>query len=374
MAIWLVGVQLSLAVAASQLAGASQVARPGPVATLTFCGQVMLGGALVLTVAAKVQVLPLPAASVALAVIVVVPTGKTSPLWTSSSFALPDALPILMAIWLVGVQLSLAVAASQLAGASQVARPGPVATLTFCGQVMLGGALVLTVAAKVQVLPLPAASVALAVIVVVPTGKTSPLWTSSSFALPDALPILMAIWLLGVQLSLAVAASQLAGASQVARFGPVATLTFGGQVMLGGVVSLTVTVKVQVLLLPAASVAFAVIVVVPTGKTSPLWTSAWFPCTSLFRSLMAIWLVGVQLSLAVAASQLAGASQVARPGPVATLTFCGQVMLGGVVSLTVTVKVQVLLLPAASVAFAVIVVVPTGKTSPLWTSAWLGWP
>ena len=89
---------------------------------------------------------------------------------------------------------------------------------------------------------------------------------------------------------------------------------------------------------------------------------------------MAIWLVGVQLSLAVAASQLTGASQVARPGPVATLTFCGQVMLGGVVSLTVTVKVQVLLLPAASVALAVIVVVPTGKTSPLWTSAWLGWP
>ena len=37
----------------------------------------------------------------------------------------------------------------------------------------------------------------------------------------------------------------------------------------GGVVSTTVTVNVQVEMLPAASVATAVTVVVPTGKTDP---------------------------------------------------------------------------------------------------------
>jgi hypothetical protein len=40
-------------------------------------------------------------------------------------------------------------------------------------------------------------------------------------------------------------------------------------VITGGVTSLTVTVKLQLVVLPAASVAVAVTVVVPTGKTEP---------------------------------------------------------------------------------------------------------
>jgi hypothetical protein len=51
--------------------------------------------------------------------------------------------------------------------------------------------------------------------------------------------------------------------------GAVFTLTVGGQVIVGSCVSTTVTVKVQLASLPAASVAVAVTVVVPTGKVEP---------------------------------------------------------------------------------------------------------
>ena len=44
------------------------------------------------------------------------------------------------------------------------------------------------------------------------------------------------------------------------------TLTVAGHVIVGGVVSLTVTICVQVEILPDASVAVHVIVVLPTGK------------------------------------------------------------------------------------------------------------
>ncbi len=45
---------------------------------------------------------------------------------------------------------------------------------------------------------------------------------------------------------------------------------FAGQVMVGGCVSLTVTVKVQVAVLPLMSVAVQVTFVVPLGKLEPL--------------------------------------------------------------------------------------------------------
>jgi hypothetical protein len=44
---------------------------------------------------------------------------------------------------------------------------------------------------------------------------------------------------------------------------------FGGQVMLGSCVSLTVTVKLQVARLPDESVTLQVTVVVPLGKNEP---------------------------------------------------------------------------------------------------------
>ena len=47
------------------------------------------------------------------------------------------------------------------------------------------------------------------------------------------------------------------------------TVTAAGQVIVGACVSFTVTVKVQVAVLPTASVAVDVTVVVPTGKKLP---------------------------------------------------------------------------------------------------------
>ena len=48
------------------------------------------------------------------------------------------------------------------------------------------------------------------------------------------------------------------------------TLTLPGQLMLGSCVSVTVTCKEQVLVLPAASVARKMTVLVPAGNADPL--------------------------------------------------------------------------------------------------------
>ena len=53
------------------------------------------------------------------------------------------------------------------------------------------------------------------------------------------------------------------------------------------------------------------------------------------------------------------------PAAAVTLMFAGQDMEGGILSITVTVKEQVAVLPAASVAVYVTVFNPTGKVEPL---------
>jgi hypothetical protein len=72
--------------------------------------------------------------------------------------------------------------------------------------------------------------------------------------------------------------------------------------------------------------------------------------------------VTVQLSAKVAFGTAIVA--VHKPGSVFLTMFAGQVTVGGCASTTVTVKEQVLVLPAASVALKVLVVVPTGKKPP----------
>ena len=54
-----------------------------------------------------------------------------------------------------------------------------------------------------------------------------------------------------------------------------------------------------------------------------------------------------------------------RPASFTLLTFAGQVMVGNSVSLTVTVKAQVAVLPLASVTLKVFNVLPTGNMDPL---------
>ena len=53
------------------------------------------------------------------------------------------------------------------------------------------------------------------------------------------------------------------------RFVVFVTAMFAGQVIVGSCVSLTVTVKAQVAVLPAPSVTLKVFVVTPTGNEAP---------------------------------------------------------------------------------------------------------
>jgi hypothetical protein len=66
-----------------------------------------------------------------------------------------------------------------------------------------------------------------------------------------------------------------------------------------------------------------------------------------------------QLSLTVGAPTVTTALHL--PASLAVVMLAGQVMTGGSLSLTVTVKLQVLVLPCMSVAVLLTVVVPTGK-------------
>ena len=98
--------------------------------------------------------------------------------------------------------------------------------------------------------------------------------------------------------------------------------------------SVTVTVKLQLLELPAASVAVAFTVVVPTGKLEP---DVWLTTTEGTE----------QLSVAPTV-KVTGAAHV--PGIALTTILAGQVMLGAVLSMTVIVWVALVLRLAASVA------------------------
>ena len=110
-------------------------------------------------------------------------------------------------------------------------------------------------------------------------------------------------------------------------------------VRLAGVLSLTVTVKVQALVLPQASVAVQVTVVVPGAKVVPL---AGLQLTAGF---------GVHESVAVGRAKVTTAPL----GPVQELVmFVEQPLItGAVVSTTVTVWLQLAVLPQASVALQV---------------------
>jgi len=123
---------------------------------------------------------------------------------------------------------------------------------------------------------------------------------------------------------------------------------FAGQVIVGGCVSFTVTVNVQVAVLPTASVAVDVTVVVPTGKK--------LPDAGVLTTV-----TPGQLSLAVTLKVTTAPHWF---GLFETVILAGQVMDGGCVSFIVMVNVQVAVFPTASVAVEVTVVVPTGKKLP----------
>jgi hypothetical protein len=110
----------------------------------------------------------------------------------------------------------------------------------------------------------------------------------------------------------------------------------------------TVTVKLQVAVLPDVSVAVHVTVVVPTGKIEPEGGTQ----TKVTPGQLSVTTGGGKLTTVVVAMGQVAAAVV--------VTFEGQVMLGGCVSLTVTVNEQL----APAVVEQVTVVVPTGKNEP----------
>jgi hypothetical protein len=127
------------------------------------------------------------------------------------------------------------------------------------------------------------------------------------------------------------------------------TLAFAGTLTTGPVVSVTVTVNEAAPLLPRVSVAVHVTVVTPRGNAAPL--------------------AGVQLTATLPSIPSFAVAVYVKGAPVApvasTVAWAGTVTTGPVVSATVTVKEAARLLPRASVAVHVTVVVPSGKVAPL---------
>jgi hypothetical protein len=200
------------------------------------------------------------------------------------------------------------------------------------GQVIAGGVVSTTVTVKLQLTLFPLVSVAVQVTVVVPIEKSEPdSGAQTTVGLASQMPVVVTVKLAGVP----------AGPAH-------STTMFGGHWMAGGIVPSTVTVKLHALLWPLASVAAQFTVVVPSENNDP---DAGVQATVGFAS---------QVSLAV------GLKLTGVPSTPAhwTVRFAGQVIIGGVVSTTVTVKLQLLLLPLASVVVQVTVVVPSGKSEP----------
>jgi hypothetical protein len=128
----------------------------------------------------------------------------------------------------------------------------------------------------------------------------------------------------------------------VQTFGSVLWTTGDGQVIEGGWVSLTVTVKAQGAdILPEASVAVHVTVVTPLLNVDPDAGehTTWHPTAVFWPGLDGrVPLQGGQLSVTTGSANVTTA--VHTFGSVAWVTGPGHVIIGGCVSLTVTVKLQ----------------------------------
>jgi hypothetical protein len=112
-------------------------------------------------------------------------------------------------------------------------------------------------------------------------------------------------------------------------------LILAGQLTTGTCVSFTLMVNVHVVVLPEASVAVEVTVVVPIGKKLPV-------------TALVVMVAPGQLSLNVDAVKLTTAPH--WLASLDTVMFEGQLITGACVSFTVTVKLQLVMLPDASVA------------------------
>ena len=202
----------------------------------------------------------------------------------------------------------------------------------LAGTMTRGASRSTTVTVNDPVATLPAASVAVQVTVVVPIGKVEPeAGTQTTFTAR----------LLSVPVTTKVTTALL-------EPGAAGTMRLGGSSSTGRSRSMTVTSKLVVAVLPEASVAVQVTVVVPMGKREPE--------AGVQRTLTA-----EQLSVAVGTKVTTAES---RPASAFTEMLPGPRMTGSWRSWTVTVKELVALFWEASMATQITVLVPTGNTDP----------
>jgi hypothetical protein len=122
-----------------------------------------------------------------------------------------------------------------------------------------------------------------------------------------------------------------------------------GQLIVGGCLSTTVTLKKQVALLPEESIATMTTLVVPIGKIDPD--------------------AGVEINVTPGTlSEIFGRGYLTAiedcPAGTGRIILSGQIIAGGSVSTTVTVKLQVAITPAGLLTVKVTVVVPMGNSDP----------
>ena len=257
----------------------------------------------------------LPAASDAVQVTVVVPSGNRA-----GASLVTDATPT----------ASDAVALPTSTGAP----PGDAASaVTSAGAAIDGGVVSTTVTRCSAVAALPAASDAVQVTTVVPSGRTG----GASFA-TEAMGVASAA-------APAPAASPTAmrpSAASAPSGDSASTVMGGGTRTDGGVVSTTSTRCAAVALLPDASVAFHTTVCEPSGNASGASLETSTACTSSTDG-------------SPSATALLSADEASNT------TSGGASMPGGVVSTTSTRCLAAASLPAASVAVQVTIVVPRGN-------------
>ena len=279
-------------------------------------GTLTVGGVVSRTVTLKLALPVLPCASVAEQVTSVAPRAKVEP---EAGRQVVDTLPSTM---------SLAVAV-KLAAAPE----GPVASFEMSlGTVTMGGVVSWTITLNEALPVLPCASVAEQVTDVVPMAKVEP---EAGRQVVATLPSTM---------SLAVAVKV-----ATAPAAPAASLVMSdGTLTIGGVVSVTITLKLALPVLPCASVAEQVTGLVPMAKVEP----------EAGRQVVATLPSTMSLADAV---KLAAAPE----GPVASFEMSlGTVTMGGVVSWTITLNEALPVLPCASVAVQETGLLPIAKVEP----------
>src|SRR5438477_19284 len=242
----LVPLQLSLTVTPPNTFGTAAWQPPSALA-LVGAGQLTVDTVASVTVNVVVQVALLPAASVAVTVIVCAPRPTS----------VPAAGDWLRVIAFVALQLSLAVTPPNTFGTAAWQLPSVLA-LVVAGQLTICTVFPYTALFRSQVALLPAASVAVTVIVFVPKPTSVPAAGDWTRVIP----------LVPLQLSLAVTSPNTFGTAAWQAPSALA-LVAAGQLTLGTVVSVTVKVVVQVALLAASSVAVTVMVCAPKPTSVP---------------------------------------------------------------------------------------------------------